>query len=73
MADGAIDTRLCHDAIAARGAAAIIPPCKNAKAWAADTAKTKMRGITLPGQRLTAGDFDLQVAEFLIRVPVLNG
>lgn len=30
-ADGAVDTRKCHDAIAARGAAAIIPPRKNAK------------------------------------------
>ena len=29
--DGAFDTRKCHDAIAARGAAAIIPPRKNAK------------------------------------------
>jgi hypothetical protein len=30
-ADGAFDTRKCHDAIAARDAAAIIPPRKNAK------------------------------------------
>ncbi|WP_407674041.1 transposase [Paracoccus beibuensis] len=30
-ADGAFDTRKCHEAIAARGAAAIIPPRKNAK------------------------------------------
>ena len=29
--DGAFDTRKCHDAIAARGAAAIIPTRKNAK------------------------------------------
>ncbi|MFG6620471.1 IS5 family transposase, partial [Sulfitobacter sp. 1A05707] len=32
-ADGAYDTRECHDAIAARGAHAIIPPRKNAKPW----------------------------------------
>ena len=32
-ADGAYDTRKCHDAIADRGAAAIIPPHKNAKPW----------------------------------------
>jgi hypothetical protein len=32
-ADGAFDTRKCHDAIAARGAAAIIPTRKNAKPW----------------------------------------
>lgn len=30
-ADGAYDTRKCHEAIAARNAAAIIPPRKNAK------------------------------------------
>jgi len=32
-ADGAYDTRKCHDAIAARNAHAIIPPRKNAKLW----------------------------------------
>ena len=32
-ADGAYDTRKCHDAIAARGARAVIPPRKNAKPW----------------------------------------
>ena len=37
-ADGAFDTRKCHEAIAARGAAAIIPPRKNAKPWKPDTA-----------------------------------
>lgn len=35
-ADGASDTRNCHDAIAARGAAAMIPPRKNAKPWKPD-------------------------------------
>ena len=30
-ADGASDTRKCHDAIAERGSAAVIPPRKNAK------------------------------------------
>ena len=30
-ADGAFDTLKCHDAIAARGAAAIIPSRKNAR------------------------------------------
>ncbi len=30
-ADGAYDTRKCHDAIADRGAHAVIPPRKNAK------------------------------------------
>ncbi|MCH2077775.1 MAG: IS5 family transposase [Rhodobacteraceae bacterium] len=32
-ADRAYDTRKCHDAIAARGANAVIPPRKNAKPW----------------------------------------
>jgi hypothetical protein len=32
-ADGAYDTRKCHDAIAARGAHAVLPPRKNAKPW----------------------------------------
>lgn len=31
--DGAYDTRGCHEAIAARGAAAIIPTRKNARLW----------------------------------------
>jgi hypothetical protein len=31
-ADGACDTRKCHDAIAERRAVAIMPPRKNAKA-----------------------------------------
>jgi hypothetical protein len=95
----------CHDAIAARGAAAIIPPRKNAKPWKPDTAgavarnealhaskrfgrtiwrrwsgyhrrsrvETKMPCVKLLGQRLAARDFDRQVAEFQVRVAVLNG
>lgn len=104
-ADGAFDTRKCHDAIAARGAAAIIPPRKNAKPWKPDTAgaiarneilrtskrvgrtiwrrwsgyhrrsraETKMHCVKLLGQRLSARDFDRQVAEVQVRVAVLNG
>lgn len=104
-ADGAFDTRKCHDAIAARGAAAIIPPRKNGKPWKADgagavarnealrasrrfgsaiwrrwsgyhrrsRAETKMHCVKLLGQRLAARDFDRQVAEFQLRVAVLNG
>ncbi len=111
-ADGAFDTRKCHDAIAARGAAAlrrcgaaaIIPPRKNGKPWKADgagavarnealrvsrrfgsviwrrwsgyhrrsRAETKMHCVKLLGQRLAARDFDRQVAEFQVRVAVLN-
>ena len=104
-ADGAFDTRKCHDAIAARGAAAIISPSKNAKPWKPDNpgavarneilrtskrvwriiwrrwsgyhrrsrAETKMHCVKLLGQRLSARDFDRQVAEFQVRVAVLNG
>jgi hypothetical protein len=104
-ADGAFDTRKCHDAIAARRAAAIIPPRKNAKPWKPDTAaavarneilrtskrvgrtiwrrwsgyhrrsraETKMHCVKLLGQRLSARDFDRQVAEFQVRVAVLKG
>jgi len=32
-ADGAYDTRKCHEAIAARDAHAVVPPRKNAKPW----------------------------------------
>jgi hypothetical protein len=104
-ADGAYDTRKCHDAIAERGAAAVIPPRKNAKPWKTETAgavarnealraskylgralwrrwsgyhrrsraETKMHCVKLLGQRLMARDFDRQVAEFQVRVAVLNG
>ena len=116
-ADGAYDTSKCHNAIAERGAAAVIPPCKNAKPWQADSAgalgivlgpmadnasprnealraskylgralwrrwsgyqcrsrvETKMHCVKLLGQRLMARDFDLQVAEFQVRVAVVNG
>ncbi len=46
-ADGAYDTRKCHDAIAERGAAAIIPPRKNAKSWKAVTAGAVARNEAL--------------------------
>ena len=104
-ADGAYATRKCHDAIAERGADAVIPPRKNAKPWKAITAgaaarnealraskylgralwrrwsgyhrrsraETKMHCVKLLGQRLMARDFDRQVAEFQVRVAVLNG
>ena len=42
-ADGAYDTRKCHDAIAARSAHAIIPPRKNAKMWKPDTPGAQAR------------------------------
>jgi hypothetical protein len=42
-ADGAYDTRKCHDAIAARNAHAVIPPRKNAKLWKHDTPGARAR------------------------------
>ena len=104
-ADGAYDTRKCHEAIAERGAHAVIPPRKNARPWKTSTAgavarnealraskylgralwrrwsgyhrrsrvETKMHCVKLLGQRLMARDFDRQVAEFQVRVAVLNG
>jgi hypothetical protein len=104
-ADGAYDTRKCHDAIAARDAHAVIPPRKNAKMWKPDTpgararneavrsskylgralwrhltgyhrrsrVETKMHCVKLLGQRLSARDFNRQVAEIQIRAAILNG
>ena len=46
-ADGACDTRKCHDAIADRGAHAVIPPRKNAKLWKTVTAGTVSRNEAL--------------------------
>jgi hypothetical protein len=50
-ADGAFDTRKCHDAIAARGAAAIIPPRKNAKPWKPDSPGAIARNEALRASR----------------------
>ncbi|MFN5825954.1 MAG: IS5/IS1182 family transposase, partial [Rhodobacterales bacterium] len=35
--------------------------------------ETKMHCVKLPGQRLMARDLDRQVAEFQVRVAILNG
>lgn len=45
--DGAYDTRKCHDAIAERGACAVIPPRKNAKPWRPTTAGALARNEAL--------------------------
>ncbi len=42
-ADGAYDTRKCHDALAARGAHAVIPPRKNARLWKPSSAGAIVR------------------------------
>lgn len=46
-ADGAFDTRACHDAIAARGATAVIPPRKNARFWKPSSDGAKARNEAL--------------------------
>ena len=50
-ADGACDTRKCHDAIADRGAAAVIPPRRNAKPWKETTAGAAARNEVLRASR----------------------
>ena len=46
-ADGAYDTRKCHDTIADRGTNAVVPPRKNAKPWKPDTAGATARNEAL--------------------------
>jgi len=46
-ADGAYDTCKCHDPIADRGAAAIIPPRRNARSWKPTTAGAQARNAAL--------------------------
>jgi hypothetical protein len=74
--DGAYDTRN-HDAIAARGAHAVIPPRKNAKPWKPTSHGVIVRNEAVNasrylGQSLMARDFDRQVAEIQVRIAVLN-
>jgi hypothetical protein len=46
-ADGAYDTRRCHNAIADRGASAVIPPRRNAQPWKPTTAGAIARNDAL--------------------------
>ena len=46
-ADGAYDTRRCHNAVADRGADAVIPPRKNARPWKPSTAGAIARNEAL--------------------------
>jgi hypothetical protein len=50
-ADGAYDTRKCHEAIADRGAAAVIPPWRNAKPWKETAAGAAARNEALRASR----------------------
>ncbi len=50
-ADGAYDTRKCHDAIANRNAHAVIPPRKNAKPWTPTSAAAVARNEAVQASR----------------------
>ena len=50
-ADGAYDTRKCHDAIAARNAHAVIPPRKTAKPWKPTSAGAVARNEAVNASR----------------------
>ena len=50
-ADGAYDTRKCHEAIAARNAHAVIPPRKNAKPWKPTSAGAVTRNEAVRASR----------------------
>ena len=47
IANGAYDNRKCHDAVADRGAHAVIPPRKNAKPWKPSSAGAIARNEAL--------------------------
>jgi len=103
-ADGAYDTRACHEAIAQRDAQAGNPPRKNGKPWKTNSVgasvrnealkacdrlgwaiwkkwsgyhrrslvKTKMHCLKRLGERVMARTFERQVAEWHVRVALLN-
>jgi hypothetical protein len=50
-ADGAYDTRKCHEAIAVRNAHPVIPPRKNAKPWKPTSAGAIVRNDAVNAQR----------------------
>lgn len=60
-ADGAYDTRKCHDAIADRGAAAVIPPRKNAEPWKPNTAGAVARNEDAPCETAAAAPHDARL------------
>lgn len=50
-ADGAYDTRTCHEAIAARDACAVIPARRNARPWRENTPGVQARNETVRATR----------------------
>ena len=63
-ADGAYDTKVCHAAIAARHAEAIIPVRKNGRPWKEDGAGARARNEILRATRKTGRD-PLEALEWL--------
>jgi len=57
-ADGAYDTRKCHNAIVDHGASAAIPPRGIEANHRRSRVETKITCVKLLGQRLMAPDFD---------------
>ena len=76
-AGGACGTRKCHDAIADRGAPAVIPPRKNAKTCRGRHRRghvaIRMHRVTRLGQRRMARELARQVAKIQRRSAVPNG
>ena len=50
-AEGAYDTRKCHEAIAARDADAMIPPRQNVKPWKSTSAEAIARNAAVSAQQ----------------------
>ena len=69
-ADGAYDTRKCHDAIAARNAHAVIPPRKNAKLWKPDTPGAKARNEAVRSSKYLGRALWRQLTGYHRRSPV---
>jgi len=63
-ADGACDTRVCHDAIAARQASAVIPTRRNGRTWQETTPGAQARNERLASDE-TSGPIDLEIVERL--------
>jgi hypothetical protein len=49
--DGVYDTKLCHEAVAQRGAQAIVPTRKNAKPWKDERTGAQARNAILTAMR----------------------
>lgn len=72
--DGAYDTRKCREAIAARSAAAVIPPRKNVKPWKPTSPGAVARNEVLRASRCLdrSGDDGVVVAAGAVSRPTLS-